>query len=258
MSKGELLLTIDPLIEDEYTFRDFFRLIMKKRIEYEYNDENEMYYVYESDYMISRKRQQIGKFFKLCNNEIYHLKLFEYDIKYDYELLDFIEEKFSAINKYLKETRDYDVRIGIGRYIDTHTVQSFDFLSKWFELYNYEEIKRILAILSLIRKINFQDCLNDYDDILVLDKSLISCLYDIIYKNNMNMYHIMYLVEKYKSTLEKINIGFPIDLGVNIMFDGMSHNVLKQLTEFQYHHYFNELVRKELTTEVMREMLNYG
>src|SRR6056297_1968125 len=116
----ELIMTLNLNVASEYDFRNFYSdlFIYSSRYKtYEYNEELNEYYVYKClEYQKKIKNNvQMGKYFRTISTGCLHLKIVEYNIEYDFELLEFIDVHFPAISKYLKTTNDYDIQISFSK-----------------------------------------------------------------------------------------------------------------------------------------------
>jgi len=251
-----LVMTLNLNTASEYDFCNFYSelfIYSDRYKKYEYNEELNEYYVYKSskyqkkiDYNV-----QIGKYFRTINNGCLHLKIVEYNIEYDFELLDFIDINFPAISKYLKTTNDYNIQIGFSRLFNDMSYEKSNYINDGVILGSNEDIKKILAIIYLVRRINFGSQLDKYNKVLVLSPLILNNIMDIIYNNQLTIYHIKYLINK-----EDIYFTLPLNIEDETIIDCYSLNVISELPETKFCFMFCKLIYRKLCTKTINNLIN--
>jgi len=253
----KLMLEINVDFDNKMKFCDFYKLLKKSVYNYYlYDETRNSYYIYSSNKSRNRIRHniQIGKYIRTYYDEMLFLEIMDYNFGFDQELITFIEKFFPVINSYLEETEDYNVYIGLGRLFNGHTFENNSIIDISPALYVSQDIKRILTLLCLIRRINFGKELDEYSKVLTLHPVILKNIYNVIFNCNITIYHIKRLIDLYRIH----TYDLPLLLENEELISKGSLNVIYQYPETKFCYWFKELINRRLQHTQIKELLNKG
>lgn len=242
--KKEKIMSLSIKDDSDEKTSAFYEMMMQNFITWEYDDINEVYHLVSDE----RRRRfikpntQIGRYLRKAHNGMLLLNIVEYSIKDDDELLKFIKDNFNGLHEYLKDTQDYNIQIGIGRKFFSYHMEepSREIESSGF--HKNLEIKRILAILYLVRKINHGYDLDNYSKVLALSMYVIDRIISEILDKKITMHNMVRIIDGNRVTL------LPLILEDEVLVTGLSQCIINECREVKFCKVFIDIINRNITT----------
>jgi len=249
-----LMLELNIDLDNKIKFCNFYKLLKKSLYNYYlYDETRNSYYIYTSDKSRKKIRHntQIGKYIRSYYNEMLFLEIFDYNFGFDQELIKFIKIFFPVIDNYLEETNNYDVYIGLGRLFNEDSFETNSIIDCSSSLYNSQNVKRILTLLYLIRRINFGKELDDYSKVLTLHPIILKNIYNVIVNCNITIYHIKRLMDLYDINTYEL----PLVLENEELISKYSSHIIYNYSETKFCYWFKELIYQKIKDIQISELL---